>query len=149
MFPNKKYVDKNDIISEIVLLPQWRPFWTVEWHKLYNVKIRTQLSSSWKIIQKKRYYKGIYLNFFISYNFSIVSGGPLELLQTKHEWCFKTQKTWNEFPVKNKWKRGITKEYLLTSSYVRIDKWPLAAILDFREKNKFRSWETLGLFTGH
>ena len=26
---------------------------------------------------------------------------------------------------------------------------PLAAILDFRQKNMCRSWETLGLLTGH
>ena len=38
---------------------------------------------------------------------------------------------------------------MLTSSYVTIFEWPLAAILDFRKKNMFRSWETLGLFTGH
>ena len=34
---------------------------------------------------EKRYYKGIYLNFFRSYNFSIVSGGHFGFLQTKHE----------------------------------------------------------------
>ena len=34
---------------------------------------------------EKRYYKGIYLNFFKSYNSSIVSGGHFGFLQTKHE----------------------------------------------------------------
>ena len=38
---------------------------------------------------------------------------------------------------------------MLTSSYGKIFEWPLVAILDFREKNMFRSWKTLGLFTGH
>ena len=38
---------------------------------------------------------------------------------------------------------------MVNSLYVTIFEWPLAAILDFREKNMFRSWETLGLFTGH
>ena len=38
---------------------------------------------------------------------------------------------------------------MLTSSYVAIFEWPLAAILDFRVKNMFRSLETLGLFTGY
>ena len=51
-------------------------------------------------MQKKRNYKGIYLNFFISYNFSIVSGGHLGFLQTKHDEALKLKKTWNELPVK-------------------------------------------------
>ena len=52
-------------------------------------------------------------------------------------------------PWKINWKRGITKEYMLPPSYIKIFEWPLAVILDFREKNMFRSWETLGLFTGY
>ena len=43
-------------------------------------------------MQKKIYYKGIYLNFFISYNYNILSGGHFGFLQTKHKWRFKTEK---------------------------------------------------------
>ena len=49
-----------------------------------------ELSFSWKKYAEKRYYKGKYYNFFISYNISIVSGGHFEFLQIKHEWGFKT-----------------------------------------------------------
>ena len=38
---------------------------------------------------------------------------------------------------------------MLNSSYVTIFLWPLAAILDFRQKNTLRSRETWGVLTGH
>ena len=66
-------IKKKDIIYEIVFLPQWRPFWTVQWQKLYNVKIGPKIKFLVKNYAEKRYYKGINLNFFVSYNFSIVA----------------------------------------------------------------------------
>ena len=90
-----------NIISEIV-----------QWQKLYNVIIGPELSFSWTNRQKKIYYKGIYLNFFISYNFSIVSGGHFWFSLTKHEWGFKLKRRPEmSSPWKNNWKRAITKEY--------------------------------------
>ena len=62
---------------------------------------RTIIEFPVKKYTEKKYYKGIYLNFFISYNFSIVSGGHFRFLQTKHDWSCKTKKTLNELRVKN------------------------------------------------
>ena len=41
-------------------------------------------------MQKKDIKKEYIWNLFISYNFSIVSGGHFWFLQTKHEWGSKT-----------------------------------------------------------
>ena len=49
-------------------------------------------------------------------------------------------------PQKIKWKRGITKEYMLNSSYVTIFECPLAAILDFREKTQVPLLGNFGTF---
>ena len=49
-------------------------------------------------------------------------------------------------PWKIRWKRGITMEYMLTSSYVTILEWPLAAILDFREKKHVPLLGNFGTF---
>ena len=38
---------------------------------------------------------------------------------------------------------------MLNSLYATYILWPLAAILDFRQKIMFRSWETLGLLIDH
>ena len=74
MFSN---INLCDIISEIVLLPRWRPFWILQWLKLYNIKIGPEYVFV-KKYAKKRYYKAIYLNLL-----SIVSGGHSVLFTNK------------------------------------------------------------------
>ena len=97
----------------------------------------TKITFLVKNYAENRYYKGIYLNFFISYNCSIVSGGHFEILQKKHESGFKTLKEDLKWvPVKNQLKKRYYKGIYGNSSYVTIFEWPLAAILDFRDKNR-------------
>ena len=57
---------------------------------IYNDKIGPDLGLSWNIMQRKYIKKKYVWNLFISYNFSIVSGGHFVFLQTKHEWGFET-----------------------------------------------------------
>ena len=83
---------------------------TVEWHKLYNGKIGSRLSFSWKIMQKKDITKEYiwlpsYVTISVLYQAAILNFCK----QNKNEASKLEKKTWNEFPVKNQLKKRYYK----------------------------------------
>ena len=101
---------KKDIISEIVVLPQWRPFWTGEWHKLYNVKIRPNFLV-------KKYAEIFFIHFRVL------------LYYVKYMYVLVT--LINNYLLTHL----LTKEYIWISSKVTISVLYQAAILDFCKQN--------------